>query len=387
MKEEKILEKKGITLIALAITIVVILILAGVTIGYVFSDDGLIDKAKEASNAVNNAIVNDQTSINGIGEFIESEGGLKPKGNITFGEITWKNNKAEVIISTDSEYKIQYQINSKDGEWKEIENNGKVTELSYKDIIFARLKDEGRFGDIVEQTVEDTVAPIVTVKVGNKTENSIDITVEATDGQSGLAEQETYTYFLGNEQRGVDVNNTYKYTGLIAGTKYVVKVNVKDKAGNVGTNEVEAASKVSSPTSWELIGTYTSSGSFTIPEDGYFKIAAGASSGRGGYADVQYASSGGDGQWDGYNEGGGGGGGGSGGYAESKLYKNKGSVITFSVGGNVSCEGITVTSGGIGGNAISSPGDVDGGYGGSAGTASGGNLLNVQGKKRFKWWK
>ena len=382
MKNVNLLEKKGITLIALAITIIVILILAGVTISYVFSDGGLIDKAKEASNAMNNAVINDQASINGIGEFIEEEGGLKPKGNITFGEIVWNNNKAEVTISTDTEYTIQYQINSKDGEWKELENNGKVTDLSYKDIVYARLKDDGRLGDIVDKTVEDTLEPTVTVKVGNKTENSIDITVEATDGQSGLAETETYTYFLGDEQRGVDTDSTYTYTGLTAGTKYIVRVNVKDKAGNIGTGEVETASKVSAPTSWTLIGTYSSSGSFTIPEDGYFKIACGAASGRGGTAKTAYARPGADGQYDGYNDGYGGGGGGSGGYAESSFYKNKGDVITFSVGGNVSCEGITVTSGGAGGNASSS----SSGGGGSAGSAAGGNLLNVQGQRRkFRW--
>ena len=57
-------EVSGITLIALAVTIVVILILAGVTIDAVFSDDGIINKAKEAANAMNNAVANDQTSLN-----------------------------------------------------------------------------------------------------------------------------------------------------------------------------------------------------------------------------------------------------------------------------------------------------------------------------------
>ena len=362
-----------------------ILILAGVTIDAVFSENGIINKAKEAANAMNNAVANDQENLNAL--FNELNNVFNGNGStdivsIKFGEIIWNNNKAEVTISTDTEYTIQYQINSKDGEWKELENNGKVTDLSYKDIVYARLKDDGRLGDIVDKTVEDTLEPTVTVKVGNKTENSIDITVEATDGQSGLAETETYTYFLGDEQRGVDTDSTYTYTGLTAGTKYIVRVNVKDKAGNIGTGEVETASKVSAPTSWTLIGTYSSSGSFTIPEDGYFKIACGAASGRGGTAKTAYARPGADGQYDGYNDGYGGGGGGSGGYAESSFYKNKGDVITFSVGGNVSCEGITVTSGGAGGNASSS----SSGGGGSAGSAAGGNLLNVQGQRRkFRW--
>ena len=53
MKEIK--EKRGITLIALAITIVVLLILAAITISVVLSDNGIIGKAQEAANAMNNA--------------------------------------------------------------------------------------------------------------------------------------------------------------------------------------------------------------------------------------------------------------------------------------------------------------------------------------------
>ena len=59
-------EKRGITLIALVITIVVILILAGVTIDAVFSENGIINKAKEAANAMNNAVANDQAELNDL---------------------------------------------------------------------------------------------------------------------------------------------------------------------------------------------------------------------------------------------------------------------------------------------------------------------------------
>ena len=40
--------EKGITLISLVVTIVVLLILAGITIGIVTSDDGLIKNANDA---------------------------------------------------------------------------------------------------------------------------------------------------------------------------------------------------------------------------------------------------------------------------------------------------------------------------------------------------
>ena len=55
--------RNGITLIALIVTIVVLLILAGVTISAVFSDNGIIKKAQEAKNAWENAT---QSEINKI---------------------------------------------------------------------------------------------------------------------------------------------------------------------------------------------------------------------------------------------------------------------------------------------------------------------------------
>ena len=63
---KRIKEKRGITLIALAVTIIVILILAGVTIDAVFSENGIINKAKEAANAMNNAVANDQAELNDL---------------------------------------------------------------------------------------------------------------------------------------------------------------------------------------------------------------------------------------------------------------------------------------------------------------------------------
>ena len=49
--------QKGITLVALAVTIVVLLILAGVTIAFVLSDDGVIQSAQDAATANDGAIV------------------------------------------------------------------------------------------------------------------------------------------------------------------------------------------------------------------------------------------------------------------------------------------------------------------------------------------
>lgn len=47
--------QKGITLVALVVTIIVLIILAGISISLVLGDNGIITKAKEARNAQANA--------------------------------------------------------------------------------------------------------------------------------------------------------------------------------------------------------------------------------------------------------------------------------------------------------------------------------------------
>ena len=54
---------KGITLIALVVTIVVLLILAGITITAVIGDNGLINRAKTAAEKTNQAVQNDITAM------------------------------------------------------------------------------------------------------------------------------------------------------------------------------------------------------------------------------------------------------------------------------------------------------------------------------------
>ena len=76
MKENLQLQKNakmsGITLIALVVTIVVLLILAGITISLVFSENGIIAKAREAANKTNEAVINEQTQMNDVTAAMEN---------------------------------------------------------------------------------------------------------------------------------------------------------------------------------------------------------------------------------------------------------------------------------------------------------------------------
>ena len=59
-------QEKGITILALVITIIVLLILAGITIKTLSSDDGIINKAKEAKLEYENAALLEQSEFNKI---------------------------------------------------------------------------------------------------------------------------------------------------------------------------------------------------------------------------------------------------------------------------------------------------------------------------------
>ena len=130
------------------------------------------------------------------------------------------------------------------------------------------------------------------------------------------------------------------------------------------------------PSTYSLIGTYTSSQTWTAPENGYFQVEVFGASGNGGdgkYSNGRFMS---------------GGGGGGGGYACSRIKMNAGDTITLvpaAVGSTSSAtinssletySKLSVTSGADGGNGSVILG---GSAGGAGGVATGGNYANANG--------
>ena len=61
-------KEKGVTLIALTITIIVLLILAGITLGAVTGENGLIEKSKETIGKYENLELTEQEKISDLYE-------------------------------------------------------------------------------------------------------------------------------------------------------------------------------------------------------------------------------------------------------------------------------------------------------------------------------
>ena len=68
-------KENGITLVSLVVTIIVLIILAGISINLTIGQDGIITKAKQAKENIEIAKVEEETRLNELYEQLETEGG------------------------------------------------------------------------------------------------------------------------------------------------------------------------------------------------------------------------------------------------------------------------------------------------------------------------
>ena len=73
MKEKQMKNNKGITLVALVVTIIILIILAGISINMLVGTDGLITKAKQAKENIELAQTEEQTRLNELYSQLNSE--------------------------------------------------------------------------------------------------------------------------------------------------------------------------------------------------------------------------------------------------------------------------------------------------------------------------
>ena len=196
-------EMKGITLIALVITIVVLMILAGVSINTVLGDDGIIQKAKEAAEATKRASAEEE--MNRL--VLEYQ-----------------------LAKNDETLESFLQEKVTEGRIDGVTDNGDGT-------ITITKKVEGKDYTI---TVKKPVAPTPSVKVG-----AIRVVSDSTGAGSSLGEASTRkgtTLYIMIESTisggtttvspqvpyAVTENGTYKFTvtGTVNGTTYTKEVSV-----------------------------------------------------------------------------------------------------------------------------------------------------------------
>ena len=148
MKNKELKSKKGITLIALVVTIVVLLILAGITINLVFSENGIIKKAKEAAEAQKQAEESDRQAIQDLEDELIRATGQYPLSDIieTARALKAKYDSAEGI-TTAEEYQgfndLQNKINNSEYEGKLVNLEGTLVYVGDNAEEKAYLENQG----------------------------------------------------------------------------------------------------------------------------------------------------------------------------------------------------------------------------------------------------
>lgn len=223
---------KGITLIALVVSIIVLIILAGVSINLLVGNNGIIGNAKYAKNITEKEQLNEQKELNEIVEYMNYTERMEDFAkNITFNYSSknWTNKNVTVTASTTlTNYKIQTSTDANtwgDETSQTLSENGNV----YARLVNTTVNSETEY---VVATVDkiDKVKPVIT-SVATTTNT---ITIKATDEASGIigytvtestTEPTSFTSCTSTKSLNVTVKNKTQ------GKTYYVWV--KDSAGNV----------------------------------------------------------------------------------------------------------------------------------------------------------
>ena len=177
-KKQKLKENKGITLIALVITIIVLLILAGVTIATLTGDNGILKKAGDAKTQTEQAKEDENLKIAIAGSY-----GTDGKLNLKDLKENLKNQG--ISYTNSNEFPLEVTVN---GEKKKIDANGNIIGS------IQSLKTKGTvFNDTT--TLEDTYGNQVTIPKGFKIAS--DSATEVTGGI--VIEDATYTKTIGSQ--------------------------------------------------------------------------------------------------------------------------------------------------------------------------------------------
>ena len=221
------LKESGITLIALVVTIVVLLILAGVSLNAIFSENGIIKRAQDAQNKMDQATQNDLDSINELNNWIDGKingttgggttgGDDNPTTTTTkistlVGKVVDKNTKAEDAYGN----KITIPKGFKILEHNPTSSTGAVT---YN---YTNSEETGEHipavqdGIVIENGTDGNQfvwVPVGTIKNKNNTTNTITLGRYEFDSNTGALKSNTPVQVASVENctQEVTINTNYK---------------------------------------------------------------------------------------------------------------------------------------------------------------------------------
>ena len=213
---KKIAFSKGITLVALVISIVIIIILATIAINFTFGENGLITKAQQAAEMTAIAQVQEQLEMAKGSAYIDGAGEIDPDHyfDIIEDEGIIGDKDTDVVDNGDGSYDV-----TTDG-----------------DYVFEVTPTPD--GDVeIEYVGKNDEPRISQIKVTDKTESSVTVEVVTKNVNSSDGVEYTYSYKKTDEsedawqEAGSGSDSTFTISDLENNTSYDIKVTVKLKDG------------------------------------------------------------------------------------------------------------------------------------------------------------
>ena len=243
-------QKSGITLIALVITILVLLILAGVTIATLTGESGEKIKVKVLATVRKGKVEKIQASNGETKDYVE-EGvifELDTNGEYTFTAITDKGKQKSTILdvnvsivesSISMHAKKQYKKETDEG-WTTVTENTVSVESTSNIAVLARYYDDTNAYKLTTYNVQnvDNEKPVFVSKDSNVDETTITVTANAEDTASEDATADIAGILRYEYSKD---GNTYQSSNTFSNCtvgEYTIYVKAIDKAGNEGIDTI-----------------------------------------------------------------------------------------------------------------------------------------------------
>ena len=217
MKRMQEKDTKGITLIALVITIIVLIILAGVVITLSLGNKGIFNRAKQAKEEYEIAAEKEKLGL----EITNIQTAIIENKN----EMATLKDLYEKIDKTKYEIKLDDEENPTLAYVKPVKGNYTFSvDSKFKDVKLVDKEESLKVNDF-DVNIENANGSYLTIDASNAITN---------DG----SKIKLYKYYINNEKVKEQEGNKYTVTNLELGTTYSIKVVVVDK------NEKEKSSKI-----------------------------------------------------------------------------------------------------------------------------------------------
>ena len=246
---KNIRKEEGITVMTLAVTIIVMLILSAVAINVGIGEDGIINRAENAVDKYKEAAQNEKEAMDSISSQLDDilSGIDNPTDDIDESPVIkitgWNSIGGVVTLEVKEGYSAEYQIEGE--EWISYTKGSQITVENGKKISVRYYTEEGSKGKIASKIIRDEVAPSITVSIEEETSSTIRIKAVAEDKEMGIDESLGYKYYIRKtgekeyEYKGQNTTGEFEYTNLEAQTNYEILVTANDLGGNTGSGKAE----------------------------------------------------------------------------------------------------------------------------------------------------